>query len=46
MRKIYWCGGRLQLADISTKNAGENNLNTVMKYIMVRLDNRYKTLVQ
>ena len=39
MHKIEWCEGGLQLADIATKNTGENCLNTTMKYIMVRLDN-------
>ena len=39
MHNIDWCGGGLQLADIATKNFGENYLNPRMKYIMVRLDN-------
>ena len=39
MNKIDWCGGGLQLADITTKNVGENDLNPRIKYIMVRLDN-------
>ena len=39
MHKIDWCEGGLQLADISTKNIGENDLTPRMKYIMVRLDN-------
>ena len=34
-----WCEGGLQLADIETKNFGENDLNTRIKYIAVRLDN-------
>ena len=38
MHKIDKCEGGLQLADIATKNIGENDLNTRMKYIMVRLD--------
>ena len=38
MHKIDWCEGSLQLADIATKNVGENGLNTRIKYIMVRLD--------
>ena len=29
----------MQLADIATKNVGENDLNTIIKYIMVRLNN-------
>ena len=39
MHKIDWCEGGLQLADISTKGVGENDLNTRMKYIVVMLDN-------
>ena len=39
MHKVHWCEGGLQLEDISTKNVGENDLNTRIKYIMVRLDN-------
>ena len=39
MHKIDWCEVGLQFADISTKNFGENDLNTRMKYITVRLDN-------
>ena len=46
MHKIDWCGGGLQLADIVTNNVGENYLNIRMKYIMVRLDNWDRTLVQ
>ena len=46
MHKIEWCEGGLQLADIATKNVGENDLNPRMKYIMVRLENWYRTLVQ
>ena len=38
IHKIYWCEGVMQLADIATKNVGENDLNTIMKYIMVRLE--------
>ena len=47
--KMYnneWCEGGLKLADIATKNVGENVLNTRMKYNMVRLDNLERTLVQ
>ena len=29
----------MQLADIVTKNVSENNLNPIIKYIMVRLEN-------
>ena len=39
MNKIDWCEGGLQLADTATKNFGDNDLNTRMKYIMVRLEN-------
>ena len=39
MHNIDWCEGGLQLADIATKNVGENYLNPRMKYIMVRLEN-------
>ena len=46
MHKIYWCEGGLQLEDIATKNVGENDLNHRMKYIMVRLEKWYITLVQ
>ena len=46
MHKIDWCEGGLQLADIATKNFGEHDLTLRMKYIMVRLDNWDRTLVQ
>ena len=39
MHKIDWCEVDLQLADIATRNVGENDLTPRMKYIMVRLDN-------
>ena len=39
MYRIEWCEGGLKLADIETKNVGENDLNHRMKYIMVRLGN-------
>ena len=39
IQKIEWCEGGLKLADIATKNLGKNDLNTRMKYIMVRLVN-------
>ena len=38
IHKIYWCEVGLQLSDIATKNVGDNDLDTRMKYIMVRLD--------
>ena len=39
MHKIEWGEGGLQLEDIATNYVGENDLNPLMKYIMVRLDN-------
>ena len=39
MDKIDWCEGGLQLADIATKNVGENDLNPKKKYIMGSMDN-------
>ena len=38
-KKIDWCEGGLQLADIDTKNVSEPDLTPRMKYIMVRLEN-------
>ena len=46
MHKIDWCEGGLQLADIATKNVGDNDLTPIMKYIMVILDNQDRTLVR
>ena len=46
MHMIGWCSGGLQLANISTKNAGEHGLKPRMKYIMERLDNWDRTLAQ
>ena len=46
MNKIDWCEGGLKLADIVTKNVGESDLYTRMKYIMVRLYNWERTLLQ
>ena len=46
MHKIDWCEGGLQLSEIATRNVGEYDLSPRMKYIMVRLDNLYRTLVQ
>ena len=46
MRKIYWCEGGLQLAEIGTKNVSEPDLTPRIKYIIVRLENWYRTLVQ
>ena len=46
MHNIDWCEGDLQLADIGTKNVIEPDLTPRMKYIMVRLENWDRTLVQ
>ena len=46
MHKIYWYERGLQLADISTRNIGENDLNPIMKYFLVRIENWYRTLAQ
>ena len=46
MHMIDWFEGGLKLTDIATKNVGENELNPRMKYIMVRLDNWSRKLVQ
>ena len=46
MHKIYWCEVGLQLADIGTNNVSEPDLTPRMKYIMVRLENWDRTLVQ
>ena len=46
IQKIDWFEGGLQLADIANKNVGENDLNPIMKYIMVRIENWYIKLVQ
>ena len=37
MKKIDWCEGGLQLADIGTKNVSESDLTPRMKYIIVYL---------
>ena len=37
IHNINWCERGLQLADIATKNVSENDLNTRMKYIIVRI---------
>ena len=44
--KIDWCEGGLQLEKIGTKNVGEPDLTPGMKYIMVKLENWYRTPVQ
>ena len=39
MQNIDWLEGGLKMADIPTRDVGENSLNHRMKYIMVSLDN-------
>ena len=39
IHKIDWCEGVLKLANIETRNVGEDDLNPIMKYNMVMLDN-------
>ena len=46
MRNIDKCEGGQQLTYIRTNNVGKNDLNHIIKYIMARLDNWYRTLVQ
>ena len=46
MHRIDWCEGGLQLADIGTRNVFEPDLALRMKYIMVILENRNRTLVK
>ena len=46
MHKIEWCEGGLQRAEIATMDVGENDLNTRMKYIMVRLENTNRPIIQ
>ena len=46
MHKIGWCEEGLKLEEISNKNISQHDLTPIMKYIMVRLDNWYRTLVQ
>ena len=44
MHYIHWCGGGLELEDITAKNIGEHDLTPIMRYIMVRLDNLDRTI--
>ena len=46
MQKIDWCEEGLHLADIDTKNVSEPDLTPRMKYIMVRLENWDRKLLQ
>ena len=39
MHNIERCEGGMQLADIATKNFGENDLTPRMKYIIVMIEN-------
>ena len=39
IHKIDWCKGGIQMADIATRNVGENDINPRVKYIMARIDN-------
>ena len=38
MHRIEWCEGGVQLADIETKNVGENELYIRTKYFLVMLE--------
>ena len=46
MHNIDWFEGSLQLEDIGAKNVSEPDLTPRMKYIMVRLENRDRKIVQ
>ena len=46
MHKIDWWEGDMKLADIATNNVGDQDLNPIMKYSMVILDNWDRTIVQ
>ena len=46
INKIDWCEGGLKLSDIATNNVGEHDLTPRVKYIMERIDNLDRTLVQ
>ena len=46
MHKIDCCEGGLLFADIANNNVGDNDLNTIMKYIMASIDNYDRTLSQ
>ena len=39
MHKTVWYEGVLKLADIGTNNVGQDELNPILGYPMVRLDN-------
>ena len=38
LQNIVWCEGGLKLAEIGTNNVGEDELNNILGYTMVRLD--------
>ena len=44
MHNIYWCEGCLQLAGIVTKNVSEPDITPRMIYVLVRLENWYRTI--
>ena len=46
MHKVDCCEGSLHISDIGAKNVSEPDLTPRMKYIMVRLENWDRTLVQ
>ena len=46
MHSIDWCEGGLKLTDIATNNDGEHNLTPRMEYIIIRLENWDRTIVQ
>ena len=46
IHKIDCCEEGLKLVENANNNVDENNLNPRIKYIMVRLDNWYRTLVK
>ena len=46
MHKVDWSEGDMKFSYIATKHFGENYLNPRIKYIMVRLDKLWITLVQ
>ena len=43
---IYGCEGGLQLVDITTNIIGEHDLTPRMKYMMVRLENWGRSIIQ
>ena len=43
MHKAVWCDEDLQLAEILNQNGREDELNTILGYAMVTIDNRHNT---